>query len=578
MSTATNNASPSEVEIPAEVEGTITAISALTRSGASRLTLNRRVTVVVPGGVSDLFAGMRVRAYGVWHRGLRSRYLVSTRLEPVEAPPPLSVERLSRALLGTPAPSEEQRQVLELLGPALNWLFAAGAKAVAMKLAQLRLRKAQQIAGNPFSLVKRRLLDFDAAEMLHRQLQTDPWHLGRLQAATTEVLRRAEKSGCARLTASELQERIRALLALSDAFEVEWEAVWRSSIVARDGDRYCLPSWYHQRRKVLQALRANQMTIVPEVPPRFADLLRYRYSVVTGAAMSGKTTLVRELASVCRAAGWRVAVTAMTGKAASVLGDDAMTLHRLIGYSPQGYRKEPLPIDLLVIDEFSMCTYNLLAAVLQVMKGHIVFAGDPRQLPPVEGEPVHRDLLELLPVTDLGVRPTVPVDIVRHWSEAHLLANLEFLVRQCQSAGREWQVLSPIKRSALGTQALNRFLQGVVNPQGTWVGEGYRVGDRVIIIRNDYEGPLPVYNGQIGSILGVDETRLTVRLDAGPTVKVAMRDVELAYCLTVHKAQGSRYDTVVFVVPPTASEFANDAHMQYVGLTRGRETTLCYAL
>lgn len=560
------------------VEGTITAFGRPTPSGGSRLTLNRRVTVIVPTGVSDLFAGMRVRVQGEWHRGVRHRYFVSSVIEPVEPPPPMSVERLSRALLGTSTLSGEQAQVLELFGPALNWLFAAGAKAVAGKLAHLSLRKAQAIAGNPFSLVKRRLLDFDAAEMLHRQLYTDPFHIARLQAGTTEVLRRAEKSGCARVSREELEARVTGLLKLSDEFEVDWDVVWRSSIVARDGERYCLPSWYHQRRIALQALRSNQLLMLPEVPEPYTELVRHRYSIVTGAAMSGKTTLVRNLAAACRTSGWRVALTAMTGKAASVLGDGAMTLHRLIGYSPRGYRKEPLDLDLVIVDEYSMMTFPLLAALLRVMKGHIVFVGDPRQLPPVEGEPVDRDLLARLPVLDLGVRPTAQVEVVRHWSEAHLLMNLEQFVRRCQAERREWQILSPIKRSTLGTLALNQFLQRVANPHGAWLGDGYRMGDRVIIIRNDYAGPLPVYNGQTGTLSGGEVGTLSVSLDAGPTVTVGRRDVELAYCLTVHKAQGSRYDRVVFIVPPAAADFAQDSHMQYVGLTRGRQGTLCYAL
>jgi len=562
----------------AVVEGTITALGQMPRSDASRITLNRRMTVIAPSGLSDLFSGQRVRVEGEWHRGSRRRYLVATKIEPVEPPPVLPVERLGRALLGTPELSDEQRQVLELLAPALNWLMTADAKAVAKKLGQLRLRKAQQIAGNPFALVKQRLLDFDAAEMLHRQMQTDPWHLGRLQAGTTEVLRRAEKSGRARITRDELIERTTRLLSLSDGWEVQWDSVWRSSLVARDGEHYCLPSWYHQRRQALQQLRMNQLSMAVNIPEAYRELLQYRYTVVTGAAMSGKTTLVRNVAAACRAVGWRVAVTAMTGKAASVLGEDAMTLHRLIGYGGAGCSKAPLPLDLLVVDEVSMLVWGLLASVLRVMPGQILFVGDPRQLPPVEGEPVYRELMSLLPVVDLGVRPTAKVEVVKHWSEEHLLWNLERFVRRCHETGREWQVLSPIKRSSLGTQVLNEFLQHVVNPDGIAVGGGYRVGDRVIVVRNDYDGPIPVYNGQVGQVSGGEGSLVAVRLEGGPLVHVAMRDLELAYCLTVHKAQGSRYDRVVFVVPPAAEEFARNEHMQYVGLTRGRQETVCYAI
>lgn len=566
------------IDITVEQEGTVTSLRRMPRSTSTRLVLNRKMTVIVPNGASHYFAGLHVIVRGVWKQGARHRYLLASAIEPVETSADWSVERLSRAVWGPTPPTGEQTAVLTTLAPALSWLFTAGLRTLATKLAHLSLRKAQQIAANPFVLVKRRELDFESADMLHRRAHGDPWLLGRLQAATTEVLRRAERGGCARLTRDELIRRITALLTLDGEHEVDWDFVWRSSLVARDGDNYCLPSWFYLRRRVLQQFQNNQLSLGAGVVPGYETLLAHRYSVITGAAMSGKTTTVRELASRCRAAGWRVAVTAMTGKAASVLGPDAMTIHRLIGYGPKGCSKEPLPYDLIIIDEISMMVWPLLASVMQIAKGHVVFCGDPRQLPPVEGEPVFHELLKVLPVHDLGIRPTVDVETVRHWSPEHLLANLERLCRTCEAERREWQVLSPVRRSALGTERLNLFLQRVVNEQGTPVGDGFRVGDRVLVVRNDYRGAIPVYNGQTGKVIGAGEKGLCVRLESGDAIEVSPRDLELAYCLTVHKAQGSRYDTVVFVVPPVARDFAEDVHMQYVGLTRGRRATLCYAL
>lgn len=571
-------ANDTSTEILVEQQGTVTSLRRMPRSTSTALVLNRKLTVVVPKGVSHYFAGLRVVVRGVWKQGARHRYVLASTIEPVETPADWSVERLSRALLGPTAPTGEQTAILTALAPALSWLLTAGLRKLAMRLARLSLRKAQQIAANPYVLVKRRELDFESADMVHRRAHGDPWLFSRLQAATTEVLRRTERAGCARLTRDELIGRITALLALEGDHDVDWDRVWRSSLVARDGERYCLPSWFYVRRRVLRRFQNNQLSLGAGTVPGYETMLAHRYSVITGAAMSGRTSLVRELAARCRAAGWRVAVTAMTGKAASVLGPEAMTIHRLIGYGPKGCSKEPPAYDLLIIDEISMCTWPLLASVMQIAKGHVIFCGDPRQLPPVEGEPVFQDLMKVLPVHDLGIRPTVEVETVRHWSLEHLLANLERLCRTCEVERREWQVLSPVRRSALGTERLNLFLQRVVNEHGTPVGDGFRIGDRVLVVRNDYRGPIPVYNGQTGKVIGASETALRVQLDGGDTVEVSSRDLDLAYCVTVHKAQGSRYDTVVFVVPPIGKDFAEDVHMQYVGLTRGRRATLCYAL
>ncbi len=566
------------VDLPACQEGTITSIRPMRGSSSVRLTLNRRVMVVVPNGVSEFFAGIPVRASGVWRQGARRRYLLASEVEPLESLQDLGPERLGRVLLGVPSPSGEHLEVLRLLAPALTWLLSSGSPALARKLAHLSLRKAGQIARNPYVLVRRGDLDFDAAEMLYRRLHGDPLALPRLEAGTIQVLREAERGGCARLTAEELSCRITSRLSLPRELEIDWTLVWRSSIVARDSGRYCLPSWFHQRRSALQALTNNQVRLLTAEVETFADLLRHRYVVLTGAAKSGKTTMIRQLASACRAAGWRVAVTAMTGKAASVIGPEAMTLHRLLGFSPHGYAKELLPYDLVIIDEVSMLTWPILAAALRVTPGHIVFCGDPRQLPPVEGEPAFPDLLKVLPVHDLGVVPAAQVTTVHHWSPEHLLLNLERLCRTCRDAGQEWQVLSPVKSSRLGTIQLNQFLQRVINPNGHPVGDGFRVGDRIIVVRNDYAGSQPVYNGQMGIVLGAGERAIRVRLENNHELDVVPRDLQLAYCLTVHKAQGSRFDTVVFVIPSIAKDFAKDAHMQYVGLTRGRQATWCYAL
>jgi len=222
MSSALEN--ETSTEIPVEHEGTVTSLRRMPRSPSTRLVLNRKLTVVVLKGVSHCFAGLRVVVRGVWKQGTRHRYVLASAVEPVETPADWSVERLSRALLGRTAATEEQTAVLRVLAPALTWLLTAGLRGLAMTLAQLPLRRAQQIAANPFALVKRRELDFESADMVHRRAHGDPWQLSRLQAATAEVLRRAERAGCARITRDELVGRITAHLTLDGEHEVE--ALW----------------------------------------------------------------------------------------------------------------------------------------------------------------------------------------------------------------------------------------------------------------------------------------------------------------------------------------------------------------
>jgi exodeoxyribonuclease V alpha subunit len=540
--------------------------------------------VIVPTGLSPIFLGRRVRVYGEWRRDLRRKYILAATVELLEEQGSLSDDRLKR-MLGTSLTDGEQDVVRALLRPALEWLLTSGSPGVAKQLAAQGIGKAKRIARNPFLLWRAKKLDFDTADCVYRLLQPEPAGLVRVQAAVTEVLRRAEKAGRARVTESELQTRVRALLSLPEAVSINWDEACRPGLVARDGETLCAPSWYHQRRHVLQTLKHNQLTFERSPDPRVQALIKHRFAIVTGPAGSGKTTLLKRLKAVCEAGGWRVAVTAMTGKAASVLGEEAGTLHRLLGYGPKGFTKAPLPYDLVIVDEASMLTWPLLAALIRVNRGQIVFCCDDNQLPRVEGEPAFAELLSVLPTVELTAMASamgeqaVRVETIRHASAPHLYLNLERLLQKCEQDGHEWQVLSPIKRYALGTVALNRFLQGRLNPSGMPVGHGFRMDDRVIIVRNNYDGVRPIYNGQMGKIVGQEDEQLRVHLETGHVVAVAPSQLELAYCLTVHKAQGSRYEVVCFILPEyCASEFVQDTRLRYVGLTRGTQATYCYVL
>lgn len=84
---------------------------------------------------------------------------------------------------------------------------------VAKQLAALEIGKAKRMAANPFLLWRAKQLDFDTADCVYRVLHREPAGAARIQAAMIEVLRQAEKSGRARITEAELQERVRGPLA-----------------------------------------------------------------------------------------------------------------------------------------------------------------------------------------------------------------------------------------------------------------------------------------------------------------------------------------------------------------------------
>jgi len=143
--------------------------------------------------------------------------------------------------------------------------------------------------------------------------------------------------------------------------------------------------------------------------------------------------------------------------------------------------------------------------------------------------------------------------------------------------GLEIQVLSPMIRGSLGTARLNTMIQATVNPaargrQELALGEKiFRVGDRVIHRRNNYD--LGVFNGDIGEIVAIDNNDLKLTVSFLPTQREVeyqreqIMELDHAFAITVHKAQGSEFDVVILpiVTQHYRMLFRN---LLYTGLTR----------
>ena len=162
-----------------------------------------------------------------------------------------------------------------------------------------------------------------------------------------------------------------------------------------------------------------------------------------------------------------------------------------------------------------------------------------------------------------------------------------------QQAMRNIQVLAPAKKGECGVIVLNRLLQAALNPPSaakpslTWGENLFRLGDKVIQMKNDYqlewrrqtsagwEDGEGVFNGDVGFITAVDveEHSLTVLFDEEKEVLYAsaqLENLELAYCLSVHKSQGSEFPVVVMPVvggPPMLLT----RNLFYTALTRARQ-------
>ncbi len=349
--------------------------------------------------------------------------------------------------------------------------------------------------------------------------------------------------------------------------------------------------------------------------------------VLTGGPGTGKTTAVRALVALHRAAGHAVLLAAPTGRAAKRLSEatqhPAGTIHRLLEWIPRLGRfarseGSPLDADVVLVDEASMLDIQLASSLVRALRGgaRMVFVGDADQLPPVGPGTVLADLLAIADVRAIrltevfrqasasaiirgaydilrGEAPTPsPPRAVAPAGAAPVPPSGELYFVKCDDAEqaakllvatvaqriprsfgvhpvRDVQVLVPTHRGPLGAQALNEALQTALNPDVARGRKGLSVGDKVMQLKNDYD--LDVWNGDVGVVVRIESEAITVVIDGREVVYkgAAIDHLSLAYAATVHKSQGSEYDVVVIGLHTSHFVLLNRA-LLYTAVTRAR--------
>jgi exodeoxyribonuclease V alpha subunit len=350
--------------------------------------------------------------------------------------------------------------------------------------------------------------------------------------------------------------------------------------------------------------------------------LTHPVAILTGGPGTGKTHTLRAVLTLARAKGLRCLLAAPTGRAAKRMeeatGWSASTLHRLLELRPGGQAgrnaESLLEADLVVVDEVSMLDVLLANQLAKAVAPgtHLLLVGDPDQLPSVGAGNVLADLLqsEEFPVTRLthvfrqgagsgialnarrinaGELPRFGRDVSDCFflsaedpaQAAQLVVDLvaQRLPARYTFGPAEVQVLSPMHRGDVGVTALNRLLQERLTPgrEGTPEaragGRVYRVGDRVLQLKNNYE--LSTFNGDLGTIQAIDtvEQELLVALDDGRVVPypfAILHELTHAYAISVHKAQGAEFPAVV--IPLLTSHAAILGRtLLYTAVTRAKQ-------
>lgn len=423
-----------------------------------------------------------------------------------------------------------------------------------------------------------------------------------------------------------------------------------------DGLLYLERYWDDQetvRRQLLGRLQTPQAPLGVLAPPASGDerlagqeaavasALDRRLTVIAGGPGTGKTRVIGQIVDAFAGAGALVGLCAPTGKAAARMTESlrqqglagrtpgASTLHRLLGWAPGGgtrFRHDasnPLPHDLVVVDELSMVSMTLMARLLDALKpdARLVLVGDPEQLASVEAGAVLADL-----VSSQAMQPSV-VRLTHNFRFAGDIQQLSTAIRagdadaalavlgrpdasvrlldaddaqdavrsRCVDAGvGVWRAASQAdERGAVAALESHRLLAahrggpfGVTRWDALvrgWLGEeiaGYGEGEFYLgrpLMMTANTPDLGLYNGDVGVMVAGPAGRAHAVFDTGEGLRryspFMLDGLVSVNAMTIHKSQGSQFDAVTVVLPPLGSPLLT-RELLYTAVTRARSDVL----
>lgn len=370
--------------------------------------------------------------------------------------------------------------------------------------------------------------------------------------------------------------------------------------------------------------------------------------IITGGPGTGKTTTINTILRYFERGDMEILLAAPTGRAAKRMteatGYEAKTIHRLLELTgmpdsseknqstPMHFERNednPLDADVIIIDEMSMVDIHLMHALLKAINvgTRLILVGDVDQLPSVGPGNVLRDMIEsgcfhVVKLTRI-FRQAAQSDIIvnahringgeriplgkpsrdflfirREDPNAIINAMItlvkEKLPRYVNADIFDIQVMTPMRKGALGVERLNEILQEFLNPPDPKKEEKeaggviFRQGDKVMQIKNNYQMEwtsynrhgIPVdkgagvFNGDMGVVREINSFAelLTVEFDEGKRVEYSFKqleELELAYAITIHKSQGSEYPAVVIPVW-NGPRMLMTRNLLYTAVTRAR--------
>ena len=382
--------------------------------------------------------------------------------------------------------------------------------------------------------------------------------------------------------------------------------------------------------QLLQDFEKNQgITYAKKQKEALFYFLKSSVMILTGGPGTGKSTIVHALLKIYTSLypEDRIGLVAPTGRAAKRLteltGIEACTIHRLLKWDLHTNtfamnRTNPLDIDVLIIDEFSMVDCLLLSKLFDAGRkiSKILFIGDYYQLPSVAPGNVLKDLIEAGVKTieldeifrqakDSGIIQLAhhiinneidDIDLFGQYQDINffpmlnydVIKNVKTIVNKALEEGYDTsdiQVLAPMYQGVAGIDALNDALQDVFNPKDQCVDSykigriEYRIGDKILQLKNRVDDN--VFNGDIGILIDICrkdnfeylQDTLIVDFD-GNIVEYTSQNfntITLAYCMSIHKSQGNEFKIVIM---PVLSDYyiMLRRNLLYTAITRAKQS------
>ncbi len=407
-----------------------------------------------------------------------------------------------------------------------------------------------------------------------------------------------------------------------------------SSIYERYSDKNISPRYKNVDTSIADKLISRflnrEMKLDESQKRAIETVFDHKMSIITGGGGTGKSTICKCIVDLAAMKNLSVSLMSPTGKAAQVLSTKtnrgASTIHRALKLKPGNSDTfEIIEQDILIVDEISMCGIDTINAIMRAMndEGHVVFIGDKNQLPSVSPgnflsdiinskcanivvlDKIHRQseksyISILSNMISDGKVVDIPSDAkdikwVNLNTETFHQDLLRFIDRYRENNDlMDLQIISPMKKGICGVFKINEIMQEKMSfingHQEDCIQKGFvkfYIGDKVIQTENNYDKN--VFNGDMGIIMDLGEKIINPGKDDkkekfvhvsfyGEEITFVGEEIDqlqLAWCITVHKFQGSQSPYIVFVMASEAQVMMNK-ELVYTAFTRAEKGLYIY--